>query len=234
MSVEERRTKLRNVPLRGEIKHGGIMSRIFFVMGLVALMGFAVSGCATLDKADRVDLLERENAQLRSRLAERSTEFDRARSDLEKAFEKELGDYKAKLEMTERGLVITFLAEIFFDSGKDVVKSEGMEALQKVAKVLNDDVPDSKVAIEGHTDNDPIRYSGWKSNWELSSGRSLAVLHYFVDECQLKPERLSAVAYGEFRPLESNDTPQGKKKNRRVEIVILPSQVKKVAADKNI
>jgi chemotaxis protein MotB len=210
------------------------MGKKVLMLGVFLLLGFAVSGCATVDKANRADLLERENAQLRSQLAETNTEFDQAKSDLEKAFQKELGDYKAKLEMTERGLVITFLAEIFFDSGKDVVKSEGMEALKKVGKVLNEDVPGSKVAIEGHTDNDPIKYSGWKSNWELSSARSLAVLHYFVDECQLKPERLSAVAYGEFRPLESNDAALGKKKNRRVEIVILPSQVNKVKADKKI
>jgi chemotaxis protein MotB len=210
------------------------MGKKILMSGVLLLCGFAVSGCATMDKANRADQLEQENTQLRSQLAERNTEFDRAKSDLEKAFEKELGDYKAKIEMTERGLVITFLAEIFFDSGKDVVKAQGADALKKVAKVLNEDVPDSRVAVEGHTDNDPIKYSGWKSNWELSSARSLAVLHYFVDDCQVKPDRLSAVAYGEFRPLESNDTPQGKKKNRRVEIVILPAQVTKVKAEKNI
>ena len=210
------------------------MRRNVFLMGLLVMFSLMISGCATMDKANRADLLEQENAQLRSKLAERNTEFDQAKTDLSKAFEKELGDYKAKLEMTERGLVITFLAEIFFDSGKDVVKTQGMDVLKKVAKVLNDDVPDSRIAIEGHTDNDPIKYSGWKTNWELSSARSLAVLHYFADECQLKPERLSAVAYGEFWPVESNDKPEGKKKNRRVEIVILPSKVNKVKAEKNI
>lgn len=203
------------------------MGRTILATAAGVFLVMAASGCATLEKADRADRLERENSRLRSQLQEQDSEMDRAKSDLTKAFEKELGDYKAKLEMTERGLVITFLAEIFFDSGRDAVKTQGEEALKKVAKVLNEDVPESKVAVEGHTDNDPIKRSGWKSNWELSAARSLAVLHYFVDECQLKSERLSAVAYGEFRPLESNETPEGKKKNRRVEIVILPSIVKK-------
>ena len=210
------------------------MKRKIFLVGLFVPICLIVSGCATMDKADRADRLERENTQLRNQLEERENSLDRAKSDLSKAFEKELGDYKAKLEMTERGLVITFLAEIFFDSGKDVVKSQGEDVLKKVAKVLNEDVPGSKVAVEGHTDNIPIKYSGWKSNWELSAARSLAVLHYFIEGCQVKPDRLSAVAYGEFRSLASNDTPEGRKKNRRVEIVILPEKINKVSAEKTI
>jgi chemotaxis protein MotB len=134
--------------------------------------------------------------------------------------------------MTERGLVITFVSEIFFDSGKDKVKEDGKATLDKVAEVLNRDVPNSGVAVEGHTDNDPIKYSGWKSNWELSSARALAVLHYLVDECKVKPQRLSANGYGEFHPVASNDSTQNKQKNRRVEIVILPSKVSKVKVER--
>jgi chemotaxis protein MotB len=130
--------------------------------------------------------------------------------------------------MTERGLVITFLSEVFFDSGKDVVREGGKESIQKVAKVLNRDVPDSNVAIEGYTDNQPIKYSGWKTNWELSSARALAVLHYLVDDCNVAPTRLSAHGYGEFRPVASNDTEENMQKNRRVEIVILPAKISKI------
>ena len=133
--------------------------------------------------------------------------------------------------MTERGLVITFLSEVFFDSGKDKVKEDGKLSLQKVAEVLNRDVPNSNVAVEGHTDNDQIKYSAWASNWELSSARALAVLHYIVDECKVRPQRLSANGYGEFRPIAPNDSPENKQKNRRVEIFILPSLVSKVKAD---
>jgi chemotaxis protein MotB len=197
-------------------------------IGLIPLL----SGCSILDKARRADQSEREAAQLRSQLEdlkeEKDQELEMARRDLAKTLEKELGEYKAKLEMTERGLVITFLAEIFFDSGKDVLRLEGRPVLEKVAKILNKDVINSNIAIEGHTDTDPIKYSGWRSNWELSGGRAMAVLHYFIDACNIKPERLSANAYGEFRPVASNDAATGKQKNRRVEIVILPSELKKV------
>lgn len=156
------------------------------------------------------------------------TELEKAKRDLENSLSKELQDYKAKLEMTERGLVLTFLAEIFFDSGKDVVREDAKPTMQKVTAILNRDVIDSKIAIEGHTDNDPIKHSGWQSNWELSAARALAVLHNFVDEGKIDPRRVSAVGYGEFQPLIFNDSPQGRQQNRRVEIVILPAQLEKI------
>lgn len=215
----------------------------------VAIMLFAVfmmSGCASFQKAERADELELENARLKKKVAlledERANEIQKvyeqkdrelselewAKLELEESLKKEIGEYKAKLEMTERGLIVTFVSEIFFDSGKDTVKEAGKETLYRVAEVLNRDVPDSTVAVEGHTDNDPIKYSGWKSNWELSSARALAVLHYLVDECKVRPQRLSANGYGEFRPVAANNSPENKRKNRRVEIVILPSKLSKM------
>ena len=218
---------------------------LFIVLSCI----FLLSGCSYIQKARRADELESENANLKYRISQLqkekvkavesvAEEKDKELSDLEKAkleleasLKKEIGEYKAKLKMTERGLVITFVSEVFFDSGKDKVKQEGMSALGKVGEVLNRDVPYSYVAIEGHTDNDPIRRSAWKTNWELSSARALAVLHYLIDECKVKPQQLSANGYGEFRPVAANDSAQNKQKNRRVEIVILPSKVNKVKAD---
>ncbi len=208
-------------------------------MGILAMLlvfGCAVSGCSTMCKTKKANNPEQELAQCRSQLNEltqsKNAELERAKRDLARTLEKELGDYKAKLEMTERGLVITFLAEVFFNSGKDIIRDEGKPVLKKVATVLNQDVPNSNVAVEGHTDTDPIKYSSWKSNWELSTARALAVLHFFIDEGSVRPERLCADGYGEFRPVASNDTTQGKQKNRRVEIVILPSKITKVKAEK--
>ena len=210
---------------------------------------FLLSGCSYIQKARRADELEVENTNLKykisqlqkekvkavERVAEEKdkelSELEKAKRELEESLKKEIGEYKAKLKMTERGLVITFVSEVFFDSGKDRVKQDGKSALGKVAEVLNRDVPSSDVAIEGHTDNDPIKHSSWKTNWELSSARALAVLHYLVDECKVKPQRLSANGYGEFRPVAPNDSAQNKQKNRRVEIVILPSKVSKVKAN---
>ena len=194
---------------------------------------------------NRVKELEKENARIQEEvdrlLAEKEkqidiiaqdathkiSELEQAKMDLERALKDELAQYKTKMEMTERGLVLTFLAEIFFDSGKDVVREEAKPTLEKVAGVLNGKIAQSLVAVEGYTDNVPIKHSGWRSNWELSSGRALAVVHYFIDDQNLDPRRLSAVGYGEFRPVATNDTDQGRQQNRRVEIVILPTHLEK-------
>ena len=80
-----------------------------------------------------------------------------------------------------------FVAEVFFDSGKADLRPEAYPILDKVAEFLKEEVPDRNVAIEGHTDNEPIKYSGWKSNWELSTARALSVLHYLVDKKGIDP-----------------------------------------------
>ncbi len=131
------------------------------------------------------------------------------------------------LSMEDRGLVITFLDEVLFDSGKAKIKPEAFSALDKVASVVIAKASDLNVGVEGHADNAPIKYSGWKSNWELSTARATSVLHYLIEKGVL-PEKLAAIGYGEFRPVASNDNEEGRRKNRRVEIVILP-ELKKVS-----
>jgi chemotaxis protein MotB len=92
--------------------------------------------------------------------------------------------------------------------------------------------PDREVLIEGHTDDVPIAEKWqyrFKSNWELSSARAHAVLHYVIKTYGLDPGRVAAVGYGEYRPLVTNDTPEGRATNRRVVITVGPrSQVKAV------
>ncbi|MBN2121382.1 MAG: OmpA family protein [Candidatus Omnitrophica bacterium] len=211
------------------------MRYLFCVVLMMGLVG--LPGCCTAlkERANRADQLEKQVVLLKTQLAdldkekkEEVSDLERAQRELERRLKDQLSQYKAKLEMTEKGLVVTFLAEVFFDSGKNDIKEESKPILGEVAQVLNKDVPSSLVNIEGHTDTDPIKYSGWQSNWELASGRALSVLHYFVDECGLKPERLSATSYGEFKPVADNDTKESKQKNRRVEIIILPGELTKV------
>jgi chemotaxis protein MotB len=129
--------------------------------------------------------------------------------------------------MEEKGLVITFVSEVLFDSGKAILKKDSLPSLDKVAKILNENVPDNNIGVEGYTDNQPIKYSNWKSNWELSAHRALSVLEY-LESRGIDPKRLSASGYGEFRPVASNDTTEGRATNRRVEIVIYPKTMKKI------
>lgn len=188
---------------------------------LLVVFIFAISGCTVIFQKGRRSDIEKIQG-LKSELEElRGTQ-----TILEERLAKEIADKQVKLKMAEKGLVITFVAEVLFDSGKAKLKEESLSTLNKVARILNEEVPANNIGIEGHTDNEPIKYSRWKSNWELSAQRALSVLHYLETE-DVAPARLSAIGYGEYQPVASNDSVEGKQANRRVEIVILPKSVQK-------
>lgn len=210
----------------------------------VIFLSVAISGCSiTFQTGRRSDIekirslnyeTEALNARLEKLQQERKneiTKLEEAKKLLESRLGKEIGDKQVRLEMAEKGLAIIFLAEVLFDSGKIDIKKEAFEALDKVSKVLRENIGDRNIGIEGHTDNEPIKYSGWKSNWELSTARATSVLHYVVDEKGISPKRVSATGYGEYRPATSNDTPEGRRQNRRVEIVVLPKNIEKIQSD---
>ncbi len=193
-----------------------------FVLALVAIMG--LSGCTVIfQKGRRTDI------EKISKLRNDLSELERAKQELEKRLKDEINDKQVKVEMQDKGLVITFVAEVLFDSGKAKLRQVSLAKLDKVAGVLNTTVADLNIGIEGHTDNQPIKKSGWTSNWELSTARALSVLHY-LSEQRVNEPRLSAIGYGEYRPVASNDAKSDRQKNRRVEIVILP-KVEKTQAE---
>ncbi|MDD4940048.1 MAG: OmpA family protein [Candidatus Omnitrophica bacterium] len=185
--------------------------------GLVVFLILALSGCTFIFQTGR-----RSDARKIEELSRQLDELTRARRLLEDALSKEIEDKQVKLEMMEKGLVITVVGDVLFDSGKAKLREQSLPILDKVSKVLEKNVPQLNVGIEGHTDNQPIKFSGWASNWELSTARALGVLHYIVEEKGISPERVSAIGYGEYRPVATNDTQEGRQLNRRVEIVILP------------
>ena len=189
----------------------------FLKASLFLFLILCLSGCTIIFQSGR-----RSDAEKIEKLSQQLDELAQAKKLLEERLSREIGDKQVKLQMMEKGLVITFVADVLFDSGKAKVRAEAYPILDKVARVLQENVPDLNVGIEGHTDNVPIKHSGWKSNWELSTARALSVLHYLVDDKNILPERISAIGYGEYRPVASNDTAEGRAANRRVEVVILP------------
>ncbi len=124
-----------------------------------------------------------------------------------------------------RGVVVSVADKYFFESGSADLKGNSRDILDKVASVLNQ-YP-NMITIEGHTDNVPINNSKFPSNWELSALRAINVAKYFMSVHNIEPGRISTIGYSEYRPVASNDTPQGRAKNRRVEIVILTEEVGK-------
>ncbi|MFQ3787659.1 flagellar motor protein MotB [Halomonas sp. A29] len=117
----------------------------------------------------------------------------------------------------QQGITLRIDDNLLFDSGQDVLTGQGREVLGRLREALA--TFDGDISVEGHTDSIPIATARFPSNWELSSGRAIAVLRY-LSELGLPAERLRAVGYAETRPLESNQTPEGRAANRRVELLL--------------
>ncbi|MGE5507371.1 MAG: flagellar motor protein MotB [Chitinophagales bacterium] len=119
----------------------------------------------------------------------------------------------------ERGVVIRFEDSVFFDSGQADLKPEAEATARKLAGFLR--TTGNHIRIEGHADDRPIHTARYASNWELSVARATRFLTYLEQVGHLNPEQLSAAGYGEYRPVASNDSEEGRRKNRRVDVVIL-------------
>lgn len=125
--------------------------------------------------------------------------------------------------LTERGIVITLLDSVLFTSGRADLLESARPVLSEIGSILSSLNADIRIA--GHTDDTPISAESlalYPSNWELSTARAMSVLRYFANEEQINPRYLSVAGHGSYRPRVSNETPEGRRQNRRVEIVIEP------------
>ncbi len=195
---------------------------------LLIVLSLFTAGCALniykknpKDVAE-IEYLNREVERLKKLRANELREFDDIKRDLKKELKG-----KASVDIEERGLVITLANNILFDSGKAKLKENAYPVLDKIVVIIKEKASEKNIGIEGHTDNVPIKYSGWASNRELSTSRANNVYQYLVKKEGLNPAQLTTIGYGEFQPIAENKTAQGRAKNRRVEIVILPQYPKK-------
>ncbi len=129
-----------------------------------------------------------------------------------------------KFIIDKRGLVLRFSERFFFDSGDASIRPEVLPMLNTLAQSL-EKIP-NHIRIEGHTDSVPISTLRFPSNWELSTARATSIVRYFLTSFKFAPNQLSAAGYGEFRPIASNQTTEGRAQNRRVDIVILSAKEK--------
>ncbi|HKJ78864.1 MAG TPA: OmpA family protein [Prolixibacteraceae bacterium] len=143
---------------------------------------------------------------------------------LKTSIAKALMNYKAD-ELTvylKDGNVYVSLAEkLLFKSGSDVVDPKGKSALKTLATVLNSS-KDFTVAIEGHTDDVPIKTRVFKDNWDLSAGRATSIVRILTDDYGFDPNRITASGKGQFHPVELNTTAEGRAGNRRTEVILSP------------
>jgi chemotaxis protein MotB len=183
---------------------------------------------------DQVLTLQKENEALK----DQAETLERQRKEeilaMKGTYESLLENMESEIEKGEititqlKGkLKVNMLDEILFDSGKTTIKPQGVEVLKRVGKVLLD-VEDRTISIEGNTDNVPIGAElskKYPTNWELSAARATQVARYLQEEIGIDPGLLSATGYGEYHPVASNDTEEGRAKNRRIDIVLIPMEI---------
>jgi chemotaxis protein MotB len=134
----------------------------------------------------------------------------------------EIAAGRIRINMEARGLVVSFQQAALFPSGEDVVSPGAIGAMEKVVRAIAK-LP-NPVRLEGHTDSVPIKTARFRSNWELSAARSIAIMELLATRFGLPRERMSIAGYANVAPVASNDTEAGRAKNRRVDIVILSEQ----------
>ncbi len=216
------------------------MKRIF-IFSLVALLA-ACGGCAHGRPkqnqaqayealAQKFELAKKENAELKKELTlYRNLKHLDVRQFVQGAdiFEKALADDIAAgniwLRVSDRGLVITIASEKLFISGSATLSDEGKVFLDKIFSVAAGHFPENYIYVEGHTDNQSLAVFEWKSDWDFSFARALAVVEYLKQK-GVDPLRLSASGFGQYRPRASNETKEGRRLNRRIEIIISPQKV---------
>jgi chemotaxis protein MotB len=161
--------------------------------------------------------------ELETMMAEKEAGMKRLKETLSKA----LNAFEGKgltIEQKNGKVYVSMENKLLFQTGSWAVGVEGKKAVVEVGKVLAQN-PDISVLIEGHTDDDKILGNiggGIESNWDLSTKRATAIVTILTENKEIKKENLTAAGRGEFAPLMSNDTPEGKAKNRRIEIILTP------------
>jgi chemotaxis protein MotB len=176
-------------------------------------------------------------AELQRQSAETAAQKDAEIQQLKGTYESLVQDLKGEIEKGEikvtqirDKLTVNLVEKILFDSGRAEVKPQGQEVLRKVGNILKH-VQDKDIRIEGYTDNVPIGGSLRKkfpTNWELSTQRATNVLRFLQDEGGVDGGKLVAAGYGEYRPIADNDSLEGRAQNRRIEIVLVPSDIQDV------
>jgi chemotaxis protein MotB len=223
------------------------MKRYLSLVFAVVILSVAMSGCVSTGKYEKMEAgknqeisgLQKEKATLTQQIADlekQKTALAQQKSVLETSSQQRQAQYDAlvrklsaevkqgQLQVTQykNMLTVDVAEQIFFDSGKAALKDSGKDVLKKVGEALMS-YDDKIIRVVGHTDNVPIAkamQNVFPTNWELSVARATNVVRYLQD-VGVKPERMVASGRSEYEPVASNDTAEGRQKNRRIEIMLI-------------
>lgn len=171
-----------------------------------------------------IAVLSQEKERLEREKREKLDEISRTYEGLVEGMKEEVQKGRVTISQLKGQLSVNLLDEILFDSGSAAVKAEGREVLARVGEVLKG-LDDKGIVIEGHTDD--LGITGelarrFPTNWELSTARATSVVRYLQESAGIPPDRLSAAGFGPYRPVAPNDTAEGRARNRRIEIKLVP------------
>ncbi|MBE9608559.1 flagellar motor protein MotD [Chitinilyticum piscinae] len=158
--------------------------------------------------------------------AEQARKMQEMASKVKSSLDTLIDQGKVKVTQSKRGIAVEISDSILFDTGRAELQAPSIDALTKLALLVKD--TDNLIQIEGHTDNAPINSPQFPSNWELSGARAASVVRVFA-AAGVAPQRMVAIGYGEYRPMDSNDSPESRARNRRVTLNILADNKDEVA-----
>jgi chemotaxis protein MotB len=187
---------------------------------------------ATKNKKDKmISDLTQEKQALQEKLDVLIKEKEESISSLKQTYDNLMQNMQSEIKNGEiqitqlKGkLTVNMVDRILFNSGEAEINKQGQDTLAKVGAILKS-INDKQIRIEGHTDNKPISkelQAKFETNWELSAARATHVARYLIDKAGVEPKFVSIAGYADTRPVDDNATPEGRAKNRRIEIVLVP------------
>ena len=182
------------------------------------------------DKQNEVMILSRRIEELEKFIMEKDATisiqstfirlFDDSKKTLQNSIKEQLAIQNIELPSTTTPKKLVLLNNVIFESGSANLNSEGKDLLRKLTKFVQEEYF-SQICVNGHTDNKPMKPNAmYATNWELSAARATAVVRFLQESAGVDPERISAIGFGQYRPIASNETNDGRRQNRRIEIVI--------------
>ena len=154
------------------------------------------------------------------------TDLEKTRAEIETSLKEQIAQKNIKIEEIEGKLKVTFVDKILFDSGSVKIKPKGREVLLTLADSFKDN-KGQNIVVEGHTDDVQIGAAlqdRFPTNWELSAARATSVVRFLQEKGTIGPERLTASGFSFHKPVDTNETDEGRKQNRRIEIILIPER----------
>jgi chemotaxis protein MotB len=154
------------------------------------------------------------------------SDLERTRAEIETSLKDQIAQKNIKIEEIEGKLKVTFVDKILFDSGSTKIKPKGKEVILTLSDSFKDNIKQS-IVVEGHTDDvqiGSVLQERFPTNWELSAARATSVVRFLQEKGTIAPERLTASGFSFYKPVDTNETEEGRKQNRRIEIILIPER----------